>query len=114
MSELEERLDFTERIVAKSGSPTGSTDRRAGRVNPSEAIAFSAFAFVLVKVLGPIAAAIGDRIREAAPGAGPPAGRGSRRDADPIGRGGRAIRFCRAASRARRRGGTDSEGEPSR
>jgi hypothetical protein len=32
-------------------------------VNAAEAIAFSAFAFVIVKVLGPIAVAIGYRIR---------------------------------------------------
>ena len=32
-------------------------------MNAAEAIAFSAFAFVIVKVLGPIAVAIGHRIR---------------------------------------------------
>jgi hypothetical protein len=32
-------------------------------VNPAETVAFIAFAFVIVKVLGPIAVAIGHRIR---------------------------------------------------
>jgi hypothetical protein len=32
-------------------------------VNPAETLAFIAFAFVIVKVLGPIGAAIGHRIR---------------------------------------------------